>query len=64
MDYDSGPYEIAFPPGVTKAPFTIPITNDGVLEGTESFNLYIKNTSLPEGIFPGEYYETTVTIYN
>ena len=64
MDYDSGPCKIKFPPGVTKAPLNIVITRDGVLEGTESFELHIKNKSLPTGIFLGEYHKATVNIYN
>jgi len=64
VDYDSGPYKIKFPSGVTKAPLCIPIITDGVLEGTKSFKLYIKNNSLPAVIFLGEYSKTTVNIYN
>ncbi|XP_065913829.1 FRAS1-related extracellular matrix protein 2-like isoform X2 [Dysidea avara] len=64
VDYTSGPYQVVFPPGVTRAPFNILINTDDILEGTESFQLIIKKSSLPTGIYLGEYGKCTVTIYN
>ncbi|XP_065913832.1 sodium/calcium exchanger 1-like isoform X2 [Dysidea avara] len=53
VDYTSGSYQVVFPPGVTRAPFNILINTDDILEGTERFQLIIKKTSLPTGIYLG-----------
>ena len=61
MDYDSGPYTVTFPAGVTSASFSIPINNDTILEGNENFMLTI-NQTLPDGVTRGTPSEATVTI--
>ena len=48
-DYDSGPYIIIIPAGLTSASFNVLITNDGILEDNESFILIINSSSVPIG---------------
>ena len=64
VDYNSGPYNVAFPAGVTRASFSITINNDDVLEDHETFNLIIAEDSLPENVTLGIPYLTEVTIFN
>ena len=56
MDYDSGPYSFMVFAGMTSIPFSIPINNDIIFEGNETFMLNI-NLQLPHGVIvddPGE----------
>ena len=62
VDYDSGPYTITFPAGVTHVSFDVPITNDIVLENDEEFNFIINLSSLPTGISDSHPSLVTVTI--
>ena len=62
MDYDSGPYTVTFPAGVTMITFNIPINDDDILEGDEEFMLTIDETSLPTGVTHGTPCKATVTI--
>ena len=62
VDYNSGPYNVIFPAGVTSVSFNIIINNDTVLEYNETFNLTIINGSLPKNFIVGEIYITEVTI--
>ena len=64
VDYNSGPYSVTLPAGVTRASFNITIINDDVLEDGETFNLIITEDSLPENVTLGTPYLTRVTIYN
>ena len=48
-DYDSGPYIVIIPAGLTSASFDVLITNDGILEDNESFILIINSSSVPIG---------------
>ena len=48
-DYDSGPYIVIIPAGLTSASFDVLITNDGILEDDESFILIINSSSVPIG---------------
>ena len=41
VDYNSGPYNVTFPPGFIIASFDVIINDDGVLEETETFTLAI-----------------------
>ena len=62
MDYTSGPYLVIFPAGVTLATFSIPITDDNILEGVEHFMPTI-NSTLPISIVTvGNLGEATVFI--
>ena len=62
MDYTSGPYPVLFRAGETSVTFDVPITDDRILEGNESFMLTIDQPSLPEGVSRGGPSEATVTI--
>ena len=55
---------MTFPAGEVNVSFNIAIINDAVLEDNETFNLTIKEDSLPENIMLGEIEITQVTIVN
>ena len=61
-DYQSGPYSVSFPAGVTRVSFNISIYNDDVWEDSEKFTLTINAESLPDGIIIGS--PSTVIIRN
>ena len=50
MDYDSGPYSVMIPAGLTNASLSIAIINDAVLEKNESFDLSINTLMLPSQV--------------
>ena len=62
MDYDSGPYIVTFPAGVTSAQFKVPINNDDIFEEEERFELNIDSSSLPSGVTVGDNNQFTMTI--
>ena len=62
MDYDSGPYAVTIPAGVTSVTFNISIYNDDTLEPNEDFMLTIDDSLLPTGVTGGTHGEATVTI--
>ena len=62
MDYNSGPYDVTFPAGVTIVSFNIIIINDTIHEGNESFTLTIMSRSLPSRVNRGRPNTATVTI--
>ena len=64
VDYNSGPYNVTFPVGVTSVIFNITINNDTVLEYNETFNLIIMENSLPKNITRGKIYLAKVIILN
>ena len=45
VDYDSGPYTVTFTAGQISVPFDIPINDDSILEGDESFTLTVSNAT-------------------
>ena len=45
VDYQSGPYNVKFPAGVTNVSFNVLINNDNILEVNEEFNLIIRHSS-------------------
>ncbi len=47
---------------MTRVPFDIPIYDDNILEGNESFILTISPSSLPTGVTVGDPGQATVTI--
>ena len=49
-DYDSGPYTVTFPSGVTNVSFDIMISDDNQPESDETFYLIINSFSLPHNI--------------
>ena len=62
MDYDSGPYNVTIPTGQTTATFDVPINDDNIFEGNESFMLTINEPSLPTGVTRGNPGQATVNI--
>ena len=64
VDYDSGPYDVTFRTGETRALFEIPITDDNTLELDETFTLNIDPSSIPTQVTVGGTGASTVTITN
>jgi len=64
VDYNSGPYPVTFPAGVTSVTFDVPITDDSILEDNENFMLTIDQSSLPTNVNRGDPGGATVTIVN
>ena len=54
VDYYSGPYNVTFPAGISRASFNITIINDTVLEHNETFSLFITEELLPENVLLGK----------
>ena len=61
-DYNSGPYNVTFPAGVTSVPFDVIIIDDNMLELIEQFDLTIISSSLPNGFTVDNPSQATVTI--
>ena len=64
VDYDSGPYTVTIPAGVTSASVNVPINDDNILEADEMFNLNVDSTTLPTGVTVGAIGSSSVTIEN
>ena len=62
VDYDSGPYNVTFPAGVTNVSFDVPITNDNILDDKEIFTLTIAPNSLPSNVTRGNLDQVTIVI--
>jgi len=60
VDYNSGPYTITFPAGITSVSFDIAIIDDNIREEHEYFNLII--ATVQERIHFGEYSNATIFI--
>ena len=58
----SGPFYVTFPARDKQVIFVISITNDDIVENTESFTLSINPSSLPQGVTVSDPSQTTVTI--
>ena len=62
-DYALGPYNVTFIAGMTVVPLSIPILDDNIVEGDESFTLVFDSSVLPGNIFPDdENNQSTVVI--
>jgi len=61
-DYFSGPYYIVFTGGMKEAVFTISVNDNDILEETETFNIIIDSSSLPNNVIIGELDKAVVTI--
>ena len=59
---DSTPYNITLPTGMINIPFSVPITDDIILEINEKFNLIIDLSSLPLHVNIGSVYQATVLV--
>ena len=64
VDYDSGPYLVTFPAGVTRVSFAVVITNDNLLEGDEKFNLVIDPSFIHHRVTVSNPDHVAVTIYD
>ena len=54
MDYDSTPINATFTAGSTRAMVDVPLTNDNIVEGPETFNLsFTIPSSLRGQVIPG-----------
>ena len=62
INYDSGPYTVTFPAGITYASFNVSIANDGILEYDKEFKLIIDSSSLPIDVTVSNPSEAVVTI--
>ena len=62
MDYNSGPYDVTFPAGMTKVTCNVTIVNDTIHEGSEYFKLAVVNNSLPNRVNCGDRCVASVTI--
>ena len=61
-DYNFGPYTVTFPAGMTSVPFNVPIIDEMICEGNETFTLTIDSSSLPKNVGVADPGNTTVTI--
>ena len=61
-DYNAGLYTVTIGAGEYGVTFSISITDDGIYEDSEMFNLIIDGSSLPNGVTIGVPNITIVTI--
>ena len=54
IDYDTGPYTIMFPAGVTSVQFSFSIYDDAIFEDDKYFTLTIDPSSTPNGVSVGQ----------
>ena len=64
VDYGSGPFNITFMAGMMNASFDVPIINENLFEGNETFTVTIAPSSLSNRIVKGTGCDVTVTIIN
>ena len=66
QDYTGRDYPVIFPAGSTKESFSIPITDDDIVELDETFflTLMIPQPAQDTGVMRGDTYMATVTIIN
>ena len=64
MDYDSRQYNITIPAGSVNVSFDIPITDDGVFEHNEDFNVTIDKSSSLSGVIIGNPDTAVVNIFD
>ena len=64
VDYDSGPYSVTFPAGVTSVSFNILVHDNQKYEENKNFTLIISNDSLPSGVVIGNASKVTLIIRN
>ena len=62
VDYESGPYTVIIPAEEISIQFDVPIIDDDVLEGNETFILIIKSSLLPNHVTVTTPYIVRVTI--
>ena len=62
IDYDSGPYTVIVPAGVTSVSFDVPISDDNIFKSNGTFILTINSSSLPSDVIVGNPGQAIVTI--
>ena len=63
MDYDSTPLTAIFTAGSTRATVNVPVTNDNIVEGPETFDLtFTIPSSLEDQVIPGNITNATGNI--
>ena len=63
-DYTTGPYSVTISAGMTNTSYNISITNDNLLEESETFYIFLNPTFLPSGVVVGDINQAAVTIIN
>ena len=63
-DYTTGPYSVTISTGMTTTPYNIVVTDDNLLENSETFAILLNPISLPSGVIVGDINQATVTIIN
>ena len=63
-DYTTGPYYVTISAGLTKVSYDIIVLNDNVLEGNETFYVFINPVTLPRDVTVGDIYQAGITIIN
>ena len=63
IDYDSGPYNVTFPPGNTVVTFDIPVIYDKIKEDNENFTLSV-SPQLPPLISHDDVIEAIIILRN
>ena len=61
-DFNPGPFNVSFPAQMTTSSFSVPITDDSMFEGNETFTVTIVPSTLPNRVVPGADCVVTVTI--
>ena len=61
-DYDAGPFTVTIPARWNDVTFSVSITDDNIHEESETYNLIIDESSLPNGVTSSDPKRTIVTI--
>lgn len=61
-DFAPGPFNVIFPAGMTTASFSVPIADDSLFEGNETFTVTIVSSTLPSQVEEGADCVAVVTI--
>ena len=64
VDYDTGPYIVVFPAGITSATFNVTIINDNILERDEEFHLNITSPPTASKVMLGQNNQIRIDIIN
>ena len=64
VDYDTGPYIVVFPAGITSATFNVTIINDNILERDEEFHLNITSPPTASKVILGQNNQVRIDIIN
>ena len=62
VDYEFQPIALTFTSGVVVIPLEVPIFDDDIFEGNETFSLTIDSSTLPNNVITGDVNEVVVVI--